>query len=57
VRPSCAASKTDDGVIVYIDDGNHERQVIVVTETHGPLKERRVVRGHERECARLYGST
>lgn len=48
--------KTDDWVIVYIDDGGRERQVTVVTETHGPLQGRRVVRGHERECVRLYGS-
>ena len=46
--------KTDDWVVLYHDDGNLERQATVVTETHGPLLGRRVVRGREAECRDLY---
>ena len=45
-------SRTDDWVIIYFYDGDHrEGQHTVVTETHGPLAGRRVVRGREAECA------
>ena len=46
--------RTDDWVIVtFADDGHHERQRTVVTETHGPERGRRVVRGREAECSHL----
>jgi DNA polymerase (family 10) len=47
--------KTTDWVVIYADDGRSERQATVVTETRGPLRGRRVVRGRERECAELVG--
>jgi hypothetical protein len=44
--------RTDDWVVLYYYDGDHrEGQCTVVTETHGPLKGRRVVRGRESECS------
>jgi putative hydrolase len=47
--------KTDDWVVIYFTDGDHrEGQQTVVTETHGPLQGRRVVRGRESECRRYY---
>ncbi|HEX8953499.1 MAG TPA: DNA-binding protein, partial [Polyangia bacterium] len=46
--------RTDDWVIVsFADDGHHDRQRTVVTETHGPERGRRVVRGREAECSHL----
>ena len=47
-------SKTNDWVVVYFDRGEGERSCTVVTETRGPLKGRRVVRGRERECQSYY---
>ncbi len=42
--------RTDDWVVIYFYDDNHrEGQCTVVTETHGPLAGRRVVRGRENE--------
>jgi len=42
--------RTDDWVVIYYDDGDHrEGQNTIVTETAGPLKGRRVVRGRESE--------
>ena len=42
--------KTRDWVVIYFYDGNHnEGQCTVVTETRGPRKGERVVRGRERE--------
>jgi hypothetical protein len=49
--------KTHDWLVIYRDDGRGERQVTVVTETHGPLAGFRVVRGRERECLKYYRST
>ncbi len=46
--------KTDDWVVVFVDDRETHRQATIVTESHGPLLDRRVVRGRERECARHY---
>ena len=47
--------RTHDWVIVYFYDGDHrEGQHTIVTETHGALKGRRVVRGREAECAEVY---
>jgi putative hydrolase len=48
--------KTGDWVVVYFHrDSTPEGQCTIVTETHGPLKDRRVVRGREGECATHYG--
>lgn len=42
--------RTDDWVVIYYYDGDHEEgQNTVVTETHGPSRGRRVVRGREQE--------
>jgi len=44
-------AKTHDWVVIYFYDGEHrERQRTIVTETHGDLAGRRVVRGREVEC-------
>ena len=46
--------RTDDWVVIYYyDDDHREGQCTVVTETHGPMKGERVVRGRETECRRL----
>jgi DNA polymerase (family X) len=47
--------KTRDWVVIYYEKDGHENQHTVVTETHGPLKGRRVVRGREKECFALDG--
>jgi putative hydrolase len=45
---------TDDWVVLYYYDDHHEEgQNTIVTETHGPLKGKRVVRGREAECRAL----
>ncbi len=50
--------RTDDWVVIYFYDDHHrEAQHTVVTETQGDLKGRRVVRGRESECRRLYQAT
>jgi putative hydrolase len=49
------AGKTRDWVVLYHDDGPGERQHTVITAMYGPLRGRRVVAGHEDECAALYG--
>jgi DNA polymerase (family 10) len=47
--------RTDDWVVIYFGRaGGPEHQRTVVTETHGPLEGRRVVRGRETECKRHY---
>ncbi len=47
--------KTHDWAVIYFYDGHHqEGQHTVVTETHGPLKGLRVVRGREAECRKFY---
>jgi putative hydrolase len=47
--------RTHDWVIIsFADDGHHDRQRTVVTETHGPERGLRVVRGREAECANLH---
>jgi len=47
--------RTRDWVVVYFyDDDHREGQHTIVTETHGPLKGHRVVRGRESECAEVY---
>jgi DNA polymerase (family 10) len=42
--------KIRDWVVIYYEKDGHENQHTVVTETHGPMKGRRVVRGREKEC-------
>lgn len=50
-------SRTRDWVVIYFYDDQHdEGQHTVVTETHGPLAGRRVVRGREVECRGYYSS-
>jgi Holliday junction resolvasome RuvABC DNA-binding subunit len=47
--------RTNDWVVIYFTDDHHsEGQRTVVTETRGPLKGRRVVRGRERDCEAHY---
>jgi len=47
--------KTTDWVVIYFYDEYHqEGQHTVVTETHGPLVNKRVVRGREWECRKYY---
>lgn len=46
--------RTHDWVVIYFERDGHEGQVTVVTEGHGPLAGKRVVRGHEHECRTLY---
>ena len=47
--------RTRDWVVVYFYDQEHtEGQHTVVSETHGPLAGRRVVRGREVECRSCY---
>jgi DNA polymerase (family X) len=49
--------RTRDWVVLYFYDDEHtEGQHTVVTETHGPLVGRRVVRGREAECRAHYSS-
>ena len=48
-------NRTRDWVVLYFYDDEHvEGQHTVVTETHGPLAGRRVVRGREVECREHY---
>ena len=50
--------RTDDWVVIYYYDDDHdEGQNTVVTETNGPLKGLRVVRGREAECRALPAAT
>jgi len=48
-------NRTRDWVVIYFYDDEHaEGQHTVVTETHGPLVGRRVVRGRETDCKEHY---
>ncbi len=50
-RQAHALGRSRDWVVIYFHNGDHrERQRTVVTETHGDLQGRRVVRGREAEC-------
>jgi putative hydrolase len=51
-----ALGRTTDWVVIYFyaDDDHREGQRTVVTETHGALRDRRVVRGREVECGTYY---
>jgi len=44
--------KTRDWVVIFYERDGDEGQCTVVTESHGPLAGRRVIRGRESECAR-----
>ena len=47
--------RTQDWVVIYFYNDHHEEgQHTVVTETAGPLRGRRVVRGREAECRAFY---
>ena len=46
---------TRDWVILYFERDGHEDQCTIVTERHGPLAGRRVVRGREAECRAALG--
>jgi DNA polymerase (family X) len=46
--------KIRDWVVIYYDQDGHENQCTVVTEHHGPMQGRRVVRGREQECMAYY---
>ena len=47
--------RTEDWVVIYFYDDHHrEGQHTVVTETHGRLRGKRVVRGREAECLEYY---
>jgi predicted RNA-binding protein YlqC (UPF0109 family) len=48
--------KTTDWVVLFYELDGHENQCTVVTEQRGPLAGKRVVRGREAECRRLYES-
>ena len=47
-------NKVHDWVVIYFDRDGEESQCTVVTETHGPLAGKRVVRGREAECLQYY---
>ncbi|MGF1603889.1 MAG: helix-hairpin-helix domain-containing protein [Thermosynechococcaceae cyanobacterium] len=49
-----ALERTHDWVVIYYEREGHEAQCTVVTEIRGPLKGKRVVRGREADCARIY---
>jgi putative hydrolase len=47
--------RTQDWVVIYFQSDSYaEGQRTIVTETQGPIKGRRVVRGRENECAEHY---
>ncbi|MGW8318738.1 MAG: helix-hairpin-helix domain-containing protein [Candidatus Promineifilaceae bacterium] len=48
--------KTHDWVVIYYEGDGQEGQCTVVTETHGPLQGKRVVRGREKASQRYYES-
>lgn len=45
-----------DWVVIFFERPGTEGQATVVTETSGPLKGKRVVRGREEACKRLYAA-
>jgi hypothetical protein len=49
-------NRTHDWVVIVFQDGFSSGQRTVVTETHGDLRGRRVVRGRERDCRAFYQS-
>jgi hypothetical protein len=51
--PKITPRRFNPEVIYFYDDDHRESQCTVVTETHGPMTGKRVVRGREAECRRL----
>ena len=47
-------NKTDDWVVIYYEKDDDEQQNTIVTETQGPLKGKRVVRGRSAETQEYY---
>lgn len=47
--------RTRDWVVVYCQRDGHEQQFTIVTESQGPLRGKRVIRGREAECFEFYG--
>lgn len=47
-------NKTQDWVVIYFEKGRQKGQNTIVTETKGPLKGKRVIRGREDECWDYY---
>jgi len=47
-------NKIGDWVVIYFEKDGTEERYTVVTEHHGPLTGRRVVRGMEKECLAYY---
>ena len=47
-------NKTRDWVVIYYERDEEEGQCTVVTESTGPLKGRRVMRGREKACRKYY---
>lgn len=45
---------THDWVVIYRDDQNGDGQWTVVTSQYGPLHNKRIVRGREKECEAYY---
>jgi DNA polymerase (family X) len=48
--------KTHDWVILYYDGAGGEYQSTVITSRFGALRDQRIVRGREEECAQYYGA-
>lgn len=46
--------KTQDWVVLYLDQGANDGQWTVITSQRGRLRGRRIVRGREAECERYY---
>ncbi|MFQ3193535.1 MAG: DNA polymerase (family 10) [Colwellia sp.] len=50
-QPTHKLNLTLDWVLIFCYDEHHqESQYILVTETHGPLRGKRVIRGQEAAC-------
>lgn len=47
-------NKVKDWVVIYSERDGIENKYTVVTEYHGPLSGRRVIRGYEKECVGYY---
>lgn len=48
--------KTNDWVVLYLEGAKGQRQFTIITSTMGPLKGKRIVRGHEEECRQYYAN-
>jgi putative hydrolase len=48
--------RTNDWVVLFHDGEDGEQRETVVTARSGPLRGRRIVRGREEECARVYAT-